>query len=75
MGGADEYSWRDLEGGQNCQEVVGFNWKRVVVSIAVVFGLAMAAIIERQHKPRLGRVGRKRRCQGMKLGCSPSETR
>jgi hypothetical protein len=49
--------------------------KRVVVGITVIFGLAVAAIIEYQHKRRLGRVGRQSRCQGMKVGCSPGETR
>jgi hypothetical protein len=37
--------------------------------------LAMATVIEPQHKPRLGRVGRQRRCQGIKVGRSPRETR
>src|SRR2546430_2264947 len=31
--------------------------------------------VKRQRKPRLGRTGRQRRCQRMKVGCSPGETR
>jgi len=64
----------DLERGQDCREVGKCDGKRVVVGIVIVFGVAVAAIIKRQHKPRLG-IGRQRRCQGMKVGCSPGETR
>ena len=51
-----------IERGQDGQEVGACDGKRVVVGIAIVCGLAVAAIIECQHKPRLGRVGRQGRC-------------
>jgi hypothetical protein len=73
VGGANEYGRRDLERNQDGREVGERDGKRVVVGAAIVFGLAVAAIIERQHK--LGRVGRQRRRQGMKIGGSPGETR
>ncbi len=72
---ADKYGRSDLERGQDCREVGECDSNSVVVGIAIVCGLAVTAIIERQHKPRLGRVGRQRRCQGMKVGCSPGESR
>ena len=75
IGGAEEYGWRDLERDQDGREVRECDGKRVVVGVAIVLGSAVTAIIERQHKPRLGRVGRQRRCQGMKVGCSLGETR
>src|SRR5262249_40807119 len=68
VGGAEKYGRRDLERDQDGREVGERDGKRVVVGVAVVFGLAVTAIINRQYKPRLGRVGRQRRCQGMKVG-------
>jgi multisubunit Na+/H+ antiporter MnhB subunit len=43
--------------------------------IAIVLGLSVTAIIERQHKSRLCRIGCQRRRQGMKVGCGAGETR
>src|SRR6516164_5271461 len=48
---------------------------RVVFGIAIVLGLSVTAIIERQHKSRLRRIGCQRRRQGMKVGCGAGETR
>src|SRR6266404_8646352 len=72
---AEENGWRNLERDQDGREVCQCGGKRVVVGIAIVLGSAVATIIERQHKPRLGRVGCQRHCQGMKVGCSAGETR
>jgi hypothetical protein len=57
IGGAEEYGWRDFERDQDGREVRECDGKRVVVGVAIVLGSAVTAIIERQHKPRLGRVG------------------
>src|SRR6266568_4627541 len=65
VGGAEEYGRRDLERDQDGREVGECDGKRVVVGIAIVFGPAVAAIIERQDKPRLGGVGRQPLCQRM----------
>jgi hypothetical protein len=75
VGGAEEYGRRDLERDQDGREVGEGDGKDVVVGIAIVFGPTVAAIIERQDKPRLLRVGRQRLCQMMKVPCSPGETR
>jgi hypothetical protein len=69
MAGAISSAIRD---GRDVGECDG---KRVVVGIAIVFGPAVAAIIERQHKSRLGRIVRHCHRQGMKVGCGSSETR
>jgi hypothetical protein len=58
VGGAEEYGRRDLERDQDGREVGECDGKRVVVGVAIVFGSAVAAIIERQHTPRLRRVDR-----------------
>jgi hypothetical protein len=47
VGSADEYGRRNLERNQYGREVGECDGKRVVVGIAIVFGLAVAAIIER----------------------------
>ena len=75
MGSADEYGWRDRERGQDRREIGEVDAKCIIIGIAVVFGLAVAAIVGRHDPARLGRVGRQRHCQGMKVGCSPGETR
>src|SRR5262245_54236109 len=74
VGGAEDYGRRDLERDHDGREVGECDRERVVVGVTVVFGLAVAAIIERQYEPRLGRVGRERRRQGIKVGCSVGET-
>ena len=75
MRSADEYGWRDRERGQDRREIGEVDAKCIIIGIAVVFGLAVAAIVGRHDPARLGRVGRQRHCQGMKVGCSPGETR
>jgi hypothetical protein len=42
--------------------------------MAIVLGLAMTAIIERQHKSRIVRIGCQHRRQDMKVGCGAGET-
>jgi hypothetical protein len=71
----DKYGRSDLERGHDCREVGERDSNRVVAGIAIVLGLAVTAIVKRQHKSRLGRIGCQRRCQGMKIGRGAGETR
>src|SRR5262249_57482669 len=75
VGGAEKYGRRDLERDQDGRKVGERDGKRVVVGVAVVFGLAVTAIINRQHKPRLRRVAGHLRCQGAKVARGPGATR
>jgi hypothetical protein len=75
VGGAKEYGRCDLECDQDGQEVGECDGKRVVVVVPVVFGPAVAAIIKRQDKSRLGGVCRQRTRDRMKVGCSPGKAR
>ena len=72
---ADKYGRSDLERSQDCREVGECDSNSVVVGIAIVLGLSVTAIIERQHKSRLCRISCQRRRQRMKVGCGAGETR
>jgi hypothetical protein len=71
---ADKYGRSDLERGQRGREIGECDSNRVVVGMAIVLGLAMTAIIERQNKSRIVRIGCQRRRQDMKVGCGAGET-
>jgi hypothetical protein len=72
---ADKYGRSDLESDQDRREVGECKPNSVLVGISIVLGLAVTAVIERQHKSRIGRIGCQCHRQDMKIGCRAGETR
>jgi len=60
---------------QDGREVGEIGAKPEIRGSSVVFGSAVAAIVERHHPPCFYRLRRQGGCQRMKIGCSPGETR